>query len=112
MAHLASRSSNLTALFDMVKAVWPDGINYYNEEWTPLNDPTWRDPCVSTHGHFTLFSRLTTQLGLKVFQWSFMPQTRICYVNLNGPALAQDQRELRCGASQPGLDQLRLLPAE
>ena len=42
--------SNLTALFDMVKAVWPDGITYYNEEWTPLNDPAWRDPMNESYG--------------------------------------------------------------
>ena len=42
--------SNLTALFDMVKAVWPDGINYYNEEWTPLNDPDWKDSTNASYG--------------------------------------------------------------
>ena len=36
--------SNLTAIFDIIKATWPSGIVFYNEEWTPLNDPTWRDP--------------------------------------------------------------------
>ena len=36
--------SNLTAIFNIIKATWPSGIVFYNEEWTPLNDPTWRDP--------------------------------------------------------------------
>jgi len=35
--------SNLTAITKMVKAVWPEGIVYYNEEWTPFNDPDWKD---------------------------------------------------------------------
>ena len=35
--------SNLTALFKLVKAVWPEAITYYNEEWTPINAPAWRD---------------------------------------------------------------------
>jgi hypothetical protein len=35
---------NLTAIFDLCKAVWPAGVTYYNEEWTPINDPDWRDP--------------------------------------------------------------------
>ena len=35
--------SNLTAITKMVKDVWPESITYYNEEWTPFNDPTWKD---------------------------------------------------------------------
>ena len=36
--------SNLTAIFDMIKAVWPTGITYYNEEWDIFNNKGWKDP--------------------------------------------------------------------
>ena len=42
--------SNLTAIFDMVKAVWPTSIVYYNEEWTPLNDVNWTDSAGQPYG--------------------------------------------------------------
>ena len=35
--------AELTAIFELCKAVWPEGITYYNEEWAPVNDPKWHD---------------------------------------------------------------------
>ena len=42
--------SELTAIFELCKAVWPEGITYYNEEWFPLNDPTWKDKSGQPYG--------------------------------------------------------------
>mgnify|MGYP004207566521 CR=1 FL=1 len=35
--------SSLAAVFDVLKETWPNATTYYNEEWTPINAPAWRD---------------------------------------------------------------------
>ena len=35
--------SSLTAVFDLLKETWPNATTYYNEEWSVINDPSWRD---------------------------------------------------------------------
>ena len=42
--------AELTKMFEICKEVWPAGITYYNEEWFPINDPTWRDKTGAPYG--------------------------------------------------------------